>query len=246
MSRIQMKGSPHFWREFGCVMSGSLQPIQDGFRALNRSTRKLLRGSWRRALASLALPLTAGTLHAQVPNPACYLPFDEGTGTVAHDAAGTNNATLLGGAGWIKGIVGPFALSVPGTNGSYADIPADVVSTTQSFTVCAWVNLNSVPGYQTFVSEDAGYQSAFFLHKRADTSTFTFTTNTGAISGPGTTVFAELWNNPSRENVVPCSRSIRRQLWLIIRLCERGTRRTELRRIAEPCRRTHWDRPRPI
>ncbi len=192
-----MKGSPHFWREFGCVMSGSLQPIQDGFRALNRSTRKLLRGSWRRALASLALPLTAGTLHAQVPNPACYLPFDEGTGTVAHDAAGTNNATLLGGAGWIKGIVGPFALSVPGTNGSYADIPADVVSTTQSFTVCAWVNLNSVPGYQTFVSEDAGYQSAFFLQKRADTNTFTFTTNTGATSGPGTTVFADSGITPA-------------------------------------------------
>src|SRR5258708_8912480 len=178
-------------------MSGSLQPIQDGFRALNRSTRKLLRGSWRRALASLALPLTAGTLHAQVPNPACDRPLEEWTGTVAHDAAGTNTATLLGGAGWIKGIVGPFALSVPGTNGSYADIPADVVSTTQSFTVCAWVNLNSVPGYQTFVSEDAGYQSAFFLQKRADTNTFTFTTNTGATSGPGTTVFPDSGITPA-------------------------------------------------
>lgn len=192
-----MKGSPHFRREFGCVISGSLRPIQDGFRALNRSTRKLLESSWRRALVSLALPLMAGTLPAQVPNPVCYIPFDEGTGTVAHDAAGTNNATLLGGAGWIKGIVGPFALSVPGTNGSYADIPADVVSTTQSFTVCAWVNLNSVPGYQTFVSEDAGYQSAFFLQKRADTNTFTFTTNTGATSGPGTTVFADSGITPA-------------------------------------------------
>jgi hypothetical protein len=38
------------------------------------------------------------TVHAQTPNPAAYLTFDEGTGTVAHDASGDNNdATLLGG-----------------------------------------------------------------------------------------------------------------------------------------------------
>jgi alpha-L-arabinofuranosidase len=186
-----MKGSHHLWREFGCVLTGSWRPIQDGFRALNCSTGKLLESHWRLALVLLALPLTVGTLHAQLPNPVCYIPFDEGTGTVAHDVAGTNNATLLGGANWIKGMVGSFALNLPGTNGSYADIPADAVSTTQSFTVCAWVNLNSITGFETFVSEDAGFQSAFFLQKRADTNTFTFTTPTGAASGPGTAVFAD-------------------------------------------------------
>jgi hypothetical protein len=119
-------------------------------------------------VAALALFLTVGTLHAQLPNPVCYIPFDEGTGATAHDAAGTNNATLIGGASWTTGIVGANALGLPGTGGSYADIPADVLNTTQSFTVCAWVNLNTTGGYQTFVSEDSGYQSAFFLQKRAD------------------------------------------------------------------------------
>ena len=68
-----MNGSPHRWREFGGALTGSLLPIQDGFRALNRSTRKF--SAWRIALASLALPLAMGTLHAQVPDPACYIPI---------------------------------------------------------------------------------------------------------------------------------------------------------------------------
>jgi alpha-L-arabinofuranosidase len=197
MSRIQVKGSRPLRREFGCVLAGCLQPIQNGFRVLHRTTQELLESRLRLALVSLALPLTVATLHAQLPNPVGYIPFDEGTGATAHDAAGSNNATLMGGAGWTTGIVGPFALSLPGTSGSYADIPADVVSTTKSFTVCAWVNFTNVSGYQTFVSEDAGYQSAFFLQKRADSNTFTFTMNTGATSGPGTTVFADSGITPA-------------------------------------------------
>src|ERR1700751_889013 len=115
---------------------------------------------------AFAIALMTGTLRAQLPNPVCYIPFDEGTGSIAHDVVGTHNATLMGGAGWTPGIVGAYGLSLPGTVNSYADIPSDVVDTTQSFTVCAWVNLNTTAGYQTFVSEDSGYQSAFFLQKR--------------------------------------------------------------------------------
>jgi hypothetical protein len=44
---------------------------------------------------------SASVLRAQLPNPAAYLTFDEGAGTVAHDSSGNNhNATLQGGAGW--------------------------------------------------------------------------------------------------------------------------------------------------
>lgn len=140
---------------------------------------------------AFAIALMTGTLRAQLPNPVCYIPFDEGTGTIAHDVAGTHNATLMGGAGWTTGIVGAYALSLPGTVNSYADIPSDVVDTTQSFTVCAWVNLNTTAGYQTFVSEDSGYQSAFFLQKRADSGTFTFTMPIGGATGPGTALYAD-------------------------------------------------------
>jgi alpha-L-arabinofuranosidase len=103
------------------------------------------------------------------------LTFDEGTGTTAADSAGNHPATLLGGAGWTSGIVGPHALSLPGTSGSYADISSPVVNTTQSFTVAAWVKLNNINGYQTFVSEDTNVEAAFFLQLRGDSHQFSFT-----------------------------------------------------------------------
>ena len=146
---------------------------------------------------ALALSLVTETLQAQLPNPVCYIPFDEGTGTIAHDVVGNNNATLMGNAGWTTGIVGPYALSLPGQAGSYADIPDDVVDTTQSFTVCCWVNLSSTSGFETFVSEDSGYQSAFFLQKRADTGTFTFTMPINGANGPGTALYADSGVTPS-------------------------------------------------
>jgi hypothetical protein len=133
-------------------------------------------------LLALALFVTtAAALRAQLPNPAAYLTFDEGAGTVAHDSSGNNNnATLFGAAGWTTGLVGPFALSLPGfpigfPPGSYAEIPGDVVDTTKSYTVAAWVKLNNVNGYQTFVSEDGAGQSAFFLQLRDDSHQFSFT-----------------------------------------------------------------------
>jgi alpha-L-arabinofuranosidase len=147
---------------------------------------------------------SASVLRAQLPNPAAYLTFDEGAGTVAHDSSGNNhNATLQGGAGWTAGLVGSHALSLPGTPGSYADIPTDVVDTTHSYTVAAWVKLNNLNGEQTFVSEDGlpsppplypfpgppGNESAFFLElntsqKFAFTVPYDFFVN--AQSGPST------------------------------------------------------------
>jgi hypothetical protein len=134
----------------------------------------------RRALFSCTLlaSLTAtGALGGQLPKAAACLTFDEGSGTVAADSSGNNNnATLIGASGWTTGLVGPFALGLPGVTGSYAQIPGDVVDTTKSYTVAAWVKLNTVGKvYQTFVSEDGDGQSAFFLQLRGDTNQFSFT-----------------------------------------------------------------------
>jgi alpha-L-arabinofuranosidase len=107
--------------------------------------------------------------------PVTYLTFDEGTGTTAADSVDDHPANLLGGAGWTTGIVGPHALNLPGTPGSYADIASPVLDTTQSFTVAAWVKLNNTDGYQTFVSEDTNVQAAFFLQLRGDSHQFSFT-----------------------------------------------------------------------
>jgi alpha-L-arabinofuranosidase len=128
------------------------------------------------ALNLLILSTTAASLSAQTARPNAYLTFDEGTGAVAHDTSGSNqNAALIGGAVWTTGIVGPHALSVPGASGSYAEIPNVVLDTTKSYTVAAWVKLNNVDGYQTFVSENGDSLAAFFLQLRGDTHQFSFT-----------------------------------------------------------------------
>lgn len=128
------------------------------------------------ALALLVRLTTAAGLSAQTARPTASLTFDEGTGTVAHDSSGNNhNAALKGRAGWTNGVVGSHALSLPGASGSYAEIPDIVLDTTTSYTVAAWVKLDSLDGYQTFVSEDGDSLAAFFLQLRGDTHQFSFT-----------------------------------------------------------------------
>jgi hypothetical protein len=139
-----------------------------------RFSRKNVSSCRQLALAASTL-LVVGVLRAQTVEPVTYLPFDEGTGTYAADVVGDHPATLLGGAGWTAGIVGPYALSFPGTPGSYADIASPVLDTTKSFTVAAWVKLNDINGYQTFISEDTNVEAAFFLQLRGDSHQFSFT-----------------------------------------------------------------------
>ena len=149
---------------------------------------RLTASSWRRPALAPAALFVVGVLHAQtapnhtstnttkLPEPVTLLSFDEGTGTFAADSVGDHPATLIGQAGWATGLVGPWALGLPGLAGSYADITSTVVDTTQSFSVAAWVNLDNTNGYQTFVSQDTpGGESAFFLQKRADSGQFSFT-----------------------------------------------------------------------
>ncbi len=103
--------------------------------------------------------------------------FDEGSGTTAADSSGAGHPlTLQGGAGWAPGVAGPNALAVAGNpTAQYAESAAPVIDTTQSFTVSAWVYLNNVNGYQTFVSQDGTQISGFFLQLRGDTHQFAFT-----------------------------------------------------------------------
>jgi alpha-L-arabinofuranosidase len=101
--------------------------------------------------------------------------FDEGSGTVAGDSSGGgNNLTLTGGAAFGPGVVGPHSLSLSGGT-QYAASSAPVIDTTHSFTVSAWVNLANTNGFQTFVSQDGGQVSGFFLQLRGDTHQFAFT-----------------------------------------------------------------------
>lgn len=89
-------------------------------------------------------------------------PFDENTGTVAADAVGDHDATLVGGASWTAGKSGS-ALAVNGS-GQYADTGAALLNTEGSYSAAAWVKFNAVgDGFQTVVSQDGDSTSAFFL-----------------------------------------------------------------------------------
>jgi alpha-L-arabinofuranosidase len=133
--------------------------------------------SFARAVLLALLSVTAAqTARAQTGSLSAHLSFDEGAGTTATDSSGNgNSATLVSSAGWTTGLVGPFALALPGTGASYAEIATPVVDTAQSFTAAAWVRLSGLDGYQTFVSEDGSVQSSFFLQLRGDTHQFSFT-----------------------------------------------------------------------
>ena len=81
----------------------------------HQSVVRTLLGRWSRLpLTFAALVTSAVTICAQ-PVPVGYLPCDEGAGSVAHDIVGNHDAVLFGASGWERGIVGPSALSFPGS-----------------------------------------------------------------------------------------------------------------------------------
>ena len=101
------------------------------------------------------------------PSPSGYWKFDEGGGTVVQDYSGNDyKGTLEGHATWsAPGKVGPYALSLDGTSGTYVDIPYTVVDTTKSYTFAAWVLLtnNSTGNSYTAISIDGNQISGEYL-----------------------------------------------------------------------------------
>ncbi len=133
-------------------------------------TRKLLK-TLLHILSLLLVVIAAAPAHAQ--NPSGWWKFDEGSGTSASDASGNGNVgTLQPGATWATGVVGPYCVSLAGTNTGFVNVPTPVVDTTKSYTVMGWVNLSQTSGYQTFVSIDGNQVSGFFLQLRGDTGKF--------------------------------------------------------------------------
>ena len=139
-----------------------------------------------------------------VLNPAGYWKFSEGKGTTAADSSGNGNAATLGtGSTWVAGVVGgpgsANAVSFNGTSTALATIASPVVNTAASFTVSAWVELNTLGGYQTFVSNHGNTIAGYFLQVRGDTGDFAFvlpnadTDNAVTISDSGVQPVAGQW-----------------------------------------------------
>ena len=103
--------------------------------------------------------------------------FDEGTGSVAHDAAGANDLTLQSAPQWTTGQSGSAC--------EYNGIDQDAVSsgpildTAGNFTVSAWVRLDSTANFATAVSQDGDSTSGFFLQYSAADNRLAFSTGEG-------------------------------------------------------------------
>ncbi|WP_433088169.1 LamG-like jellyroll fold domain-containing protein [Dactylosporangium sp. CA-052675] len=91
-----------------------------------------------------------------------FYPLDETGGTVAADAAGDNDATLVGGAAFVTGHNGN-GVSLNGSN-QYLDAGKPLLNTASDYSAAAWVKLDKADGaFQTVVSQDGPSNSDFYL-----------------------------------------------------------------------------------
>jgi hypothetical protein len=90
--------------------------------------------------ASVTTPLNAAGLAAEWA-------FDEGSGTVAHDSAGSDQASLVG-ASWAAGRNGTTAVAFGGGSAHVVapDEPALHFTAAQSYTLSAWVSPGALTG----------------------------------------------------------------------------------------------------
>jgi hypothetical protein len=101
-------------------------------------------------------------------------PLDEGSGTVAHDTAGSHDLALTGNPAWVPGESGT-ALQFDGST-QYGQTSGPVLDTTGNFSVAAWVKLDSTGHFATAVSQDGANASAFFLQYSQADNRFAFST----------------------------------------------------------------------
>lgn len=119
--------------------------------------------------------LTAREAYALGTGAAGYYQLDEGSGqTITNLLGNTDNGYIEGNTGWAgSGKVGSDALNFDGTSGTMAVVPSSVIDTGRSYSVGAWVRLNSVSGTQTFASLTGGAISPFYLQLAGGKFTFT-------------------------------------------------------------------------
>ncbi|MEO7124217.1 MAG: LamG domain-containing protein, partial [Lacisediminihabitans sp.] len=127
-----------------------------------------------------------------------YYNLDQGAGTRVPDINNhSNTGTLQAGASWTTGKIGPYAAALSGASNSYVDIPTTDLNTSSSYSVSAWVKLNSVAGNQTFASIDGTNISPFYLQLEGGALAFTArnsdSTGSTATIVTGPTAVAGTW-----------------------------------------------------
>ncbi|MCI0686929.1 MAG: LamG domain-containing protein [Sporichthyaceae bacterium] len=101
-------------------------------------------------------------------DPVAWWKFDEGTGTTAADSTGHGHTATLDAIGWGDGrhnLTDPtdLGLNAPGAFPSRGETTGPVLDTSKSFTVTAWVRLNSFGGNRMVMTQDGSQVGAFFI-----------------------------------------------------------------------------------
>ncbi|MEV7750028.1 LamG-like jellyroll fold domain-containing protein [Streptomyces griseofuscus] len=89
--------------------------------------------------------------------------MDEGTGSTAADPLGNKPATLHGGAAWTDRARLGKAIQGDGT-AAYLSTASSALDTSKSFTVSAWVRLNSLAANSTVITQEGTTTSGFQLY----------------------------------------------------------------------------------
>ncbi|MCX4912059.1 LamG domain-containing protein [Streptomyces sp. NBC_00687] len=97
----------------------------------------------------------------------------EGTGTTVADSTGTLNAALSGGYTWPTDTTRGKVLNLTGTTG-YGTTTAPAVDTSKSFTISAWVKLNSLSANSTFLSQNGTTNNGFQLYYSSGAQVWAF------------------------------------------------------------------------
>ncbi|SDN20624.1 Concanavalin A-like lectin/glucanases superfamily protein [Actinacidiphila guanduensis] len=101
--------------------------------------------------------------------------LDDGTGTTAADRTAGLDATLNGAASWTTDTTRGESLNLTGTTG-YAETSGPALDTSKSYTVSAWVKLDSTAANSTFVSQSdsSGNTNAFQIYYSSGANAWAF------------------------------------------------------------------------
>ncbi|MGW7363622.1 LamG-like jellyroll fold domain-containing protein [Streptomyces sp. NPDC054841] len=106
--------------------------------------------------------VTGTTVHDGTTAPVARWKLDETSGLTANDSSGGNRKVTLGSAVTRSTEKGGSAV-FNGTANAYGTTDGSAVDTGGSFTVSAWVKLNSTASNYTAVGQDGTYHSGFYL-----------------------------------------------------------------------------------
>jgi hypothetical protein len=108
-----------------------------------------------------------------------YFKFDESGGTTAADSTGHGwTGNLVNGATWAAGY-NSNAVSLNSSASNYVSLPAGIVSTLTSFTIAAWVKLNTRATWSRIFDFGTGTGNYMFLTPAANPSGLRFAITTG-------------------------------------------------------------------